>query len=286
MSSTTFVVAPSNLEQRRAWDGDEGGFWARHAAHFDRAVSGYHRALLDAARVSPGSRVLDVGCGTGQTTRDAARIADRGEAVGVDLSQEMLEVARRQADRDGVRNVRFLQADAQVHPFAPASYDVVVSRTGTMFFGDPQAAFANLARSLVPGGRLAMVVWQPVAQNEWFRAIGAAMAAGRDLPAPPPDEPGPFALSEPARVRTLLTGAGFGEAEIEGLRAPMWFGTDADDAHAFILGLTGWMLADLDAARKAAAEGALHATMRAHETPRGVEMGSAMWLITAAQERG
>lgn len=282
--STTLHLHPSNVEQARAWDGDEGDYWAANPVRFDEAVAGYHDRLLESAGIERGSRVLDIGCGSGQATRDAGRRAPSGHALGVDLSSRMLEIARRLAEVDGLRNVTFEQADAQVHPFPDRSFDVAISRTGTMFFGDLVAAFTNIGRALRPGGRLAMVAWQPVSENEWFREINGAMAAGRDLPVPPPEAPGPFSLSQPPRVRELLDAAGFAETRFEDLREPMYFGPTADDAHRFVAGLTGWMLEGLDDAGRRRALDDLHARMVAHESPRGVEFGSAMWLVTATRQ--
>lgn len=279
----TFHVDPSNVEQARAWDGDEGGFWAAHHGRFDAAVAEYHQPLLDAARIGPGLAVLDIGCGAGQTTRDAARLARGGRALGVDLSHTMVEVARRLADEEGLTNVAFEQADAQVHPFAPGSFDVAISRTGTMFFGDLVAAFTNIARALRPGGRLAMVTWQPISENEWFREITGAFAAGRDLPAPPADAPWPFALSDPDRVRDVLRAAGFEDPQLEDLHATMHFGPNADDAHRFVVGLQGWMLEGLDdAGRRRALDDLLDSMVR-HDSADGVGYASAMWLTTATR---
>lgn len=282
MTATSHVpIDPSNAEQLRAWDGDEGAYWAEHAARFDRSIAPYHRRLLAAAAIARSDRVLDIGCGTGQTTRDAARAATDGSALGVDLSARMLEVARRRAGAEGVANVSFEQADAQIHPFPTATFDVAISRTGAMFFGDPTVAFTNIATSLVPGGRLVLVAWQPLAANEWIREISRALAAGRDLPAPPPDAPGPFSLSDPERVRSLLTASRFRHVELEATTAAMWFGSDAADAHRFVLGLMGWRLDGLDEAGRARASDELHAAMAAHQTPDGVRFGSAAWTITA-----
>jgi SAM-dependent methyltransferase len=279
----TLHLDPANAEQARAWDGDEGDYWAAHAERFDEAVAEYHAGLMDAARIEADFDVLDIGCGTGQTTRDAASRAKSGHALGVDLSHKMLELARRLAEREGLHNVTFEQADAQVHPFRAGSFDVAISRTGTMFFGDPVAAFTNIGRALRPGGRLAMVAWQPISENEWFREIVTAFAAGRDLPPPPPESPNPFSLSVPDRVRQLLTTAGFEDPVFEDLHAPMYFGGTADDAHRLVLGLQGWMLEGLDDTGRQRALDDLHASMEEHETERGVEFSSAMWLITATQ---
>jgi SAM-dependent methyltransferase len=276
-------VDPSNVEQLRAWDGEEGAYWAENAEYFDRSVAAYHERLLAVAAIGVHDRVLDIGCGTGQTTRDAGRAASAGSALGVDLSSRMLDYARRRAAEENLTNVTFAQVDAQIHPFDPGGYDVAISRTAAMFFGDHGAAFANIARALRSGGRLVLVAWQPLAGNEWVREISGALAAGRALPAPPPDR-GPFSLSEPNRVRALLAGAGFADVELEGTTAGMWFGNHADDAHRFVLGLMAWRLEGLDDAGRARAVDALHATMTAHETPNGVLFDSAAWITGATRQ--
>ena len=119
---------------------------------------------------------------------------------------------------------------------------------------------------------------------EYFdRSVAGALAAGRDLPAPPPDAPGPFSLSGPDRVREILSAAGFDDVDLEGTTGGMWFGTDADDAHRFVLGLMGWMLEGLDEAGRARAGDELRATMAGHETADGVVFGSAAWTIRATR---
>jgi len=269
-------AAEGNREQARAWDGDEGRFWAEHADSFDRGVASYHRALMERAAVRPADRVLDLGCGAGQTTIEAARAATDGSALGVDLSAPLLEVARTRAG--ALTNVRFEQADAQVHPFEEAGFDLALSRTGCMFFADLVAAFTNVAHALAPDGRLALAVWQPVTANPWLPTLRGALAAGRDLPAPPPDAPGPFTLGDPDRVRAVLGAAGFEDVALEDVRAPMCFGETAEAGYDFVLGQFGWIV---EAATRERALSNLRAVMRDHLTPRGVELDSAMWLVTA-----
>ncbi|WP_328766786.1 class I SAM-dependent methyltransferase [Streptomyces sp. NBC_00286] len=278
--TNTLQIDPSNAEQARAWDGEEGTYWAEHADQFDLALRGYRARFFAAADISPTDQVLDIDCGTGETTREAARRASRGRALGVDLSAAMLRVARQRAATQGLPNADFAQADAQVHPFPTAAFDVAVSRTGTMFFADPVAAFRNISRTLRPGGRFVQLVWQPPARNEWFLAFTQALAAGRPLPAPSHDAPGPFSLAEPERVRALLAAAGF-TGTIEALEAPMHFGADPDQAYRFVTGLLGWMLDGLDGARRERALAELKATLKAHQEPQGVVYPSATWLITA-----
>jgi SAM-dependent methyltransferase len=283
MSAAAFEIAESNHRQLEAWDGDEGGFWAEHPDFFDRSIAAYHPPFLDAAAIDGSDRVLDIGCGNGQTTLDAARRAATGRAVGVDLSSRMLDVARERARQRGISNVEFLQVDAQAHPFETASFDVAIGRTSAMFFGDHVAAFQNIGRALTPTGRLALLTWQPLEHNEWIAAIGTALAAGRPM-GPPPPNAGPFALSSPDRVRSLLTDAGFVDVEFEGRTEGMWFGDETEEAHRVVLGLMGWMLRDADDETRARGIDNLHDTMAAHQSAEGVVFGSAAWIITARHD--
>jgi SAM-dependent methyltransferase len=258
---------PTNADQLKAWDTEEGVFWADHAALFEHSLHRYDDWLLRAAGIRDGDRVLDVGCGTGSTTRTAAWLAGSGAALGVHLSSPMLSVATRLAHDTGARNTTFLQADAQVHAFEP--FDVILSRSGCMFFGDPIAAFTNLERSLKPGGRVAFLAWQPPSQNPWFTELAAAL----DLSSPPLDVPGPFALADPARVAHILTTAGFPMPECESLREPMYFGPDVPSAEDFVMGS---LFPDLDAGDRMT----LRAALQDHLTPEGVTFTSAAWLVT------
>jgi SAM-dependent methyltransferase len=273
-----------NLEQADAWDGPEGEYWALHHARFDATIAPHHAVLLKAAAIAPGERVLDIGGGNGITSRDAARaVGPSGEVLGVDLSGPMLARAEQLATEEGLGNVRFERGDAQVHPFKPAAFDLVMSRFGVMFFENPVAAFSNISSALCPGGRLAMLVWQSVAANEWISAIGAALAVGRDLPAPPPGAPSPFALADNDYVHRTLTGAGFTDVAFAASEQAWNVGSDADDAYTFVTGLrvVHMLLEDLDDGKRSEALDNLRAALAAHETAGGVEFGSAAWVVTA-----
>jgi len=152
-----------------------------------------------------------------------------------------------------------------------------------MFFGDPVAAFTHLAKAIRPAGRLVLLTWQGPATNDWIRELSGALAAGRDLPLPPVDAPGPFSLSDPDRVRAILGSAGFGGVELDPRSEPMWLGHDTDDAQRFVLGLMGWMLHGLDDSGRARARASLQATLAAHSTDEGVFLGSATWTIRATR---
>jgi SAM-dependent methyltransferase len=273
----------ANTEQAAAWDGHEGDVWTEHVDRYDRAGHRHVRRLLGSGLVGPTNTVLDIGCGTGLVTREFARRAGDGSAVGVDLSARMLECARARSIDEGLTNIDFVQADAQVHPFDDAAFDVAVSSFGAMFFNDPVAAFANIGRAVRPGGTLALLVWRDLARNEWLTELRGALAVGRQLPEPPPDAPTPFSLADPERVRRILGAAGYDTVGLEPIDEPMDLGTDADDAMAFVrtMGIVEGLTHDLDPATRAEAMAAVERSVVAHTTPDGVLFGSAAWLITA-----
>ncbi|MBP2324417.1 SAM-dependent methyltransferase [Kibdelosporangium banguiense] len=277
----TVRIDPSNADQLTAWDGPNGEFWTARADRFDQGVARYQPKLLAAAAVDPADNVLDIGCGSGTTTRDLARAASCGTALGVDLSSQMLRLARERAAAEQLTNVTFEQRDAQIHPFPEGHFDVVVSRNGAMFFGDPAAAFKNIARAIRSGGRLVLLTWQALADNEWLSTFRAVLAAGRDLPMPPPTAPSPFSLSDPDRVRSLLAPAGFENIQLQALREPMYFGKDTEDAYDYVHDHFCGLVKDLEAEVRESALEQLRANLAEHQTAEGVVYDSAAWLIEA-----
>jgi SAM-dependent methyltransferase len=277
------MLTIANVEQAAAWDGPEGAHWAEHAERYERAGWRHQQRFLGAGLISVGDRVLDIGCGTGKSTRDAAGVAAEGSALGVDLSTRMLERAREKSEAEGITNIGFEQADAQVHPFERDAFDVAISNFGVMFFGDPVAAFANIGAALTSEGRLAVMAWRELARNEWVQAIRGALAVGRQLPEPPPDAPTPFSLADPDRVQRILGAAGYVDVELTPVDEPIEFGADADAAYRFMstTGIVHGLTHELDDARTAQALANLRATVEAHETGEGVLFGTSAWLITA-----
>jgi SAM-dependent methyltransferase len=275
-------VAPGNRDQYAAWDGDEGEHWAAHPEFFDDSVRELHVRLMAEAGVTPGERVLDLGCGNGQCTCEAALAAgEEGGALGIDLSGAMVRVAAERGRRAGATHARFVQGDAQVHPFGAGSFDVALSRTGAMFFADQVAAFRNVARALRPGGRLVLVSWRSAAENEWISSIRGALLPGVEAPQPPPEAPTPFRHADARAVRTILVTAGFEHVEVLPLDATMYFGRDADEGLPVLRDLLGWMVRDLEPAAAEQAFLRLRDLLRAHETPDGVAFGCAAWLVSA-----
>ena len=273
----------ANVDQAGLWDGQEGAHWSEYADDYDASLRAHMDLLRVAAAVGPQESVLDIGCGNGTTTLDAARTAARGRAVGVDLSSAMLARARAAAAAEGLTNAEFVQADAQVHPFEPDGFDVAISRFGVMFFADPDAAFANIRRALKPGGRIAWIVWRGLAENELFSEVRQALAVGRDLPMPQPGVPGPFGLADREFTERALAAAGFDEIGLEARNAAHYAGIDADAAFAYLsgLGFTRFATQDLDDADRRHAFDALRTMIDAHATDDGVVFESACWLVSA-----
>jgi SAM-dependent methyltransferase len=273
--------ACANAAQAAEWDGPAGAHRTRHAAVFDAETRPHNERFRTAADVAARDRVLDIGCGTGQTTRDAARAAVAGSALGIDLSAQMLDHARRLSREEGLANVSFLQADAQVHRFPAASFDVGISRFGTMFFADPVAAFGNIGHALVRGGRLVLMVWQARDRNEWTTAIREALAG--DNPPPPTDGPHPFSLADPAVAEGILTAAGFAGISFTDVREPVYYGPDPAVAFDVVRGLrsTRDLLTGLDAGEAERALDRLRVTLAAHRAAGGVFFDARSWIIAA-----
>jgi ubiquinone/menaquinone biosynthesis C-methylase UbiE len=275
----------ANADMAKAWDGEEGDQWTQFADEYDNSNRSIWTRFLEVRPIGPTDRVLDIGCGCGQSTRDAARAADQGSALGVDLSTSMLAVARRRAAAEGLTNVEFDQVDAQVHSFEAESFDVAISRFGVMFFDDRTAAFLNIARALRRGGRLAALVWQHVTKNEWMMTVRETLASGRDLPIPEIGAPGPMGLADPHDVRDLLSRTGFEAIEFTSIEEPLWFGSTAEAAYEFVgdIGIVKGLSDGLDPETRTVAHDRLRSALRAHETSDGVRFGSSVWLIEATR---
>jgi SAM-dependent methyltransferase len=212
--------ATANTAMGQYWNEVAGPRWVARAGLQEARNIEVAALLQREAAPQPGERVLDVGCGTGATALPfAAAVAPGGHVTGIDISEPMLEQARKNLAAQGIpapgANVSLVQADAQVHRFAPDSYDLVISRFGVMFFADPVAAFANLYTGLRRGGRLCMAVWASIAENTHWKIPYEIAVKHLGEPAPtPPNEPGPMAFRDPAYLRSILDKAGFAAIQI------------------------------------------------------------------------
>lgn len=201
-----------NAEQIEFWNGEPGRRWVRYQETLDIQIGALGRAAIGRLAPEPGERILDVGCGCGQSTLEIGRlVGDAGAVTGLDISATMLAHAASRVAQAGIGNVEFVNRDAATGTL-PQGYDAVFSRFGVMFFADPVAAFSNLRAALRPGGRLGFICWRRLDENPWAALPLRAVAPHIELPEPPPAEaPGPFSFADPGRVEGVLREAGFGD---------------------------------------------------------------------------
>jgi SAM-dependent methyltransferase len=274
-----------NEEQRTRWNGPEGEYWTSHYDLLDRTLSPVTAPLLAFASPRLGSTVIDVGCGCGATTIEIARaVGPNGNVIGVDVSEPMLTLARKRLDEFPYASCRL--GDAAELPLQDLAADLIVSRFGVMFFGDPIAAFANLRTGLAPSGRLRFACWRPINENPWLQIpLNAAYEHAPRLPKPEPGEPGPFAFAEPARVTSILTAAGFTGLSFTPLDIQMDLaaGGTLDDAarRSSEMGPAKRALADQPDDIRAAAIDSIRRALTPFAAPAGVILSGAVWLVAA-----
>lgn len=213
---TTEAATNPYDDQAGLWNGVGGRAWVDQQQLIDHTLRPVGDLLVGSVDAVAGARLLDVGCGTGATTRALARRLGTGaRVVGIDISEPMIAAARALAERDGVE-ASFIRADAQTYPFDPAGFDNIVSRFGVMFFNDPAAAFANLRQAAASRAELRFVAWRSAAENPFMTT--AERAAAPLLPALParrPGAPGQFAFADPDRVRAILAAAGWHAIDVQ-----------------------------------------------------------------------
>ncbi len=278
-----------NEQQRARWNGIDGEFWTREQDRLDRMLAPVTGPLLAFAAPAAGTTVIEVGCGCGTLAIELARVVGpSGRLVVVDVSEPMLAVAR---ERLGAfSNTSCLLGDAAELSFQGLNADLITSRFGVMFFGDPVAAFANLAIGLAPGGRLRFACWRPIEENPWLRVpLQAVYEHVPRLPPPGPEEPGPFAFGDTNRVTRILTTAGFTTPAFTPLdiTIEMAPGGTLDDAALQATG-TGPARRALEGQPDKVRNAALESIRRAfasYNSDTGVKLPGAVWLVGAERVR-
>ena len=276
-----------NAEQITYWNETAAPKWIANEQMLDAQIRPLGRAAMDRAAIASGDRVIDVGCGCGETSIElASRVGASGSVIGIDIATPMLERARERVREAGIANVRFENADAETHALPAEAFDVVFSRFGVMFFSDPTRAFANLLQSLRPGGRLAFVCWQALDKNPWMGIPTAAASAVIPFPPKPPGDapPGPFGLADPQRIRRTVEGAGFRDLAIEPIDTVLDVGDgDLDGTIDFLvqMGPTGTALRNAGPDAQPRVVAAVKEAVARYHTERGLRMGGAVWIVSA-----
>jgi ubiquinone/menaquinone biosynthesis C-methylase UbiE len=281
-------MTDANAGQADYWNGGAGQTWVEINRLLDMELKPLGAEAQGALGPKPGERLLDLGCGAGDTSLDLARaVGPQGSVLGVDISRLLLDLAARRAEAAGLK-IRFEAADAQTADFLSAdfggqSFDGAFSRFGVMFFSDPEAAFANIRGALRPQGRLAFVCWRPPEENPLMTA--PMKAAAHLLPPEEPSDPlapGPFAFADPERVRRILTGAGFADVAIRPFDARVG-GWTAEEALivAQRVGPLGRLLRENPDLRPKVLEAVTQEMARHAGADGKVRMGAAVWIVTA-----
>lgn len=269
------------------WNSDAGRKWVRFQQVMDLSLLPYGSRAMDASGVGLGERVIDVGCGCGDTTFELARrIGPAGHVLGVDVSKPALTQARYRAGYKAEGNYKFAHGDAQTHAFDDGAYDLVFSRFGGTFFDDPVAAFGNFSTALKPEGRLALVCWRPVDDNEWVHLPLTAAADHMTVPElSEPGAPGPFSFGDPDRIKQVLGDAGFADIMIEPFNQPFAVDMNAKEAAEFMMqiGPVGWAIAQVnpDQNTRTRLMDDLRGRLASYNTGQGIALGAATWIVTA-----
>jgi SAM-dependent methyltransferase len=277
--------ADLHASQIAYWNGAGGDHWVRRQELTDLVLAPVAEVVLARAAARPGEHVIDIGCGCGATTLMLAEAIQPGGAlVAADVSEPMLGRAR---ERIGERpGIDYVCADATTHRFAPGWADLLFSRFGVMFFGDPVAAFANMRRGLKPGGRTVFACWRKPAENPWMMLpLQAAYLHVPKLPKQDPDDPGPFSFGDAGRVTRILTEAGFTDIALEPVDLMLDLasgrGLDAAVAYTLDIGATSRALDGVSDLLRAAAAGAIRDALTPHVDGARVALAGAIWIVTA-----
>ena len=267
-------------EQSKLWNGSAGCAWVEAQAMLDRTLQPFEDLLVQAVSASGARRVLDVGCGTGSTTRAIARVLGAtGRSAGIDISEQMIDAARMLTERDRT-SAEFICADAQTHAFARASFDSIMSRFGTMFFTDPVAAFANLRRAGAQGATLCSIVWRSPEENPFMTT--AERAAAPLLPNLQPrraDAAGQFGLADARRMRAILEESGWTAIDIRPIDVTCTLPESELTSYGTRFGPVGVALREADPHTRAQVAKAVRSAFDPYVQGDEVRFTASCWLV-------
>ncbi|WP_163988403.1 class I SAM-dependent methyltransferase [Pyxidicoccus caerfyrddinensis] len=276
------VTPPPDDEQTKLWNGLAGRAWVDAQELLDSMFKPFEDLLIEAVSAESGGRVLDVGCGTGSTTLAAARrLGAKGRCIGIDISEPMIAAARARAEREGTP-AGFIRANAQSHAFEPASFDMIISRFGVMFFDDPVRAFANLRRAARPDAELRFIAWRSPAETPFMTtAERAAAPLLPNLPARRPEAPGQFAFADRRRVSSILEESGWAGIDIRPIDVACTLPEKELVRYLTRLGPVGLMLQQVDDRTRTQVIETVRAAFEPYVHGAEVRFTAACWKVSA-----
>jgi SAM-dependent methyltransferase len=271
-----------NNEQTALWNGRAGRAWVEAQEVIDQVLEPFEDLLVEAVGAGPGQRVLDVGCGTGSTTLAVARLlGSAGRCIGVDISDPLIAAARARAEQEDTP-ASFIRADAQTHAFEPASFDVIMSRFGVMFFDHPVLAFANLRRAARDGAALRAIVWRSAAENPFMTtAERAAAPLLPNLPARQPGAPGQFSFADGHRVSSILEESGWAGIDIRPIDVECTLPEKELVGYFTRLGPVGLVLQEVDVRTRAQVIDTVRTAFDPYVHGTEVRFAAACWMVSA-----
>jgi len=274
-----------NAQEYKYWNSESAGYWISQKRALDQLLEPWACLLLDAAELSGGEHITDVGCGTGATTlKFAASVGTGGRVTGIDLSRKLIDCASKSAREHAIENVAFVEADAAEFRFS-CPQDLVISRCGVMFFGDLVAAFSNLRSGLARNGRILLIVWRAPEQNEWYQfPVHCAAAFSEQKAEHDADAPGAFTLADPSKVKHVLKSAGFRQIRLRAVTEKLCVGQTVKSAAGMFMamGTIKNLLGHADTVLLDKVERHMIQGLEAYRQESGVYMNGTCWLVHAS----
>jgi len=280
----------TNIDMSDFWNGSGGENWMRFHEQLEKSLNPFGMKAISTAMIKSGERVLDVGCGWGDTSFNILQsVGIQGQVHGIDISNLILQHAGNRVDASGHKNISFECVDAESHSFDSMVFDIIYSRFGVMFFSNPVEAFKNIRKTLKPDGRLVFVCWQSIQANQWVN-LPLEIAKNHVFIPPPtnPDAPGGFSFGDDSRVKRILDEAGFVNTKIQPFSTKFTVGENIEDAMTFLsnIGPASSVLDDpeIDNVIKQHITSELRETLASYKTLNGVQLDAATWIVTASNQ--
>ena len=274
-----------NQEQKEFWNEKKGKIWVSLESNIDKMLGPLGHHAIKILNPKSGEKILDIGCGTGSTSQSLSKlVGENGLITGIDISEPILRFAKNQLENRNIKNIDFIQEDAQTFNLSNFNYDAIFSRFGIMYFEDPFFAFKNIKKSLNSKGRITFICWSNREENDWITL--SSKVASQFLELPPknnPREPGPFAFEEYSYIKEILTKSGWKNINIKNHKENIIVGKTLDHAAAFLskMGPMSVPFENSNEKTKAKVIEALKECYSKYLIPKGVEFHFSTWIVSA-----